>query len=218
MRATQVRLYRLMGIGIVSLALAGCLSLPREERPIHTFILSLDRSAGGAAIPEAKPGAGILVVNVPVAQPGFDTPRMAYRQRPYEVSYYAAHQWADPPARMLAPLLVQTLEQTGHWRAIVSMPTSVRGDHRVDIDQLALVQTFLQQPSQVRVALRVQVIKLPEYLVQGTRLFEVVEEASNDDAYAGAVAANRAADKLLREVAGWLSGCVSGSQGTGCSR
>jgi cholesterol transport system auxiliary component len=218
MRTMQGRLYRMIGIGIVSLALAGCLSLPREERPIHTFILSLDRSAGGAGIPEVKPGGGILVVNVPVAQPGFDTPRMAYTQRPYEVSYYATHQWADPPARMLTPLLVQVLEQTGYWRAIAQMPTSVRGDYRVDIDQLVLLHDFLQKPSRVRVALRIQITKLPEYLVLGTRLFEMVEEASNDDAYGGAVAANRAVDKLVREVAGWLSGCVSGGQGTGCSR
>ncbi|MBU6479404.1 MAG: membrane integrity-associated transporter subunit PqiC [Nitrospirae bacterium] len=218
MRTMQVRLYRLIGTGIASLVLAGCLSLSREERPIHTFILSLDSSAGVAFATAGKPGAGTLLVNVPVAQPGFDTPRMAYTQRPYEVSYYATHQWADPPARMLPPLLVQALEQTGSWRAVVPMPTSVRGDHRVDIDQLELLQTFLQKPSQVRVALRIQIIKLPEYLVLGTRLFEVVEEASNDDAYGGAVAANRAVDRLLKDAAGWLSGCVSGGQGTGCSR
>ena len=213
-----VRLGTVMGIVIVALALAGCLSLPRDEQQTQTFFLSLDRSAGGASIPEVKPKAGILVVNVPVAQPGFDTQRMAYTQRPYEVRYYAIHQWADPPARMVTPLLIQALEQTGYWRAIVPMPTSVRGDHRVEIDQLELVQTFLQKPSQVRLALRVQVIKLPEYLVLGTRLFDVVEGTSTDDAYGGAVAANRAADTLLREVAGWLSGCVSGSQESGCSR
>jgi cholesterol transport system auxiliary component len=143
---------------------------------------------------------------------------MAYTQRSYEVSYYATHQWADPPAKMVPPLLVQALEQTGYWRAIVPMPTSVRGDHRVDIDQLELVQTFLQKPSQVRIALRIQVIKLPEYLVLGTRLFEVAEEASSDDAYGGAVAANRAVERLVKEVAGWLSGCVSGGRGSGCSR
>ena len=218
MRVMPVRLYSLMGIGIVSLALAGCLSLPREEQPIHTFFLSLDRMAGGAPIPGGKPGAGVLLVNVPTAQPGFDTPRMAYTQRPYEVSYYATHQWADPPARMLTPLLVQALEQTSYWRAVTTMPTSVRGDHRVDIDQLELVQTFLQKPSQVRLALRLQVIKLPEYLVLGTRLFDVAEVASTDDAYGGAVAANRAAERLVKDVAGWLNGCVSGGQGSGCSR
>ncbi|MCX5723618.1 MAG: ABC-type transport auxiliary lipoprotein family protein [Nitrospirae bacterium] len=213
-----VRLCRVMGVGIVSLALAGCLSLPREERPIHTFTLSLDRSAERAMAPEGKSGAGTLVVNVPVAQPGFETPQMAYRQRPYEVSYYATHQWAEPPARMLTPLLVQALEQAGQWRAIVSMPTSVRGDHRVDIDQVELIQLFLQKPSEVRLSLRMQIIKLPDYLVQGTRLFEVVEAASPDDAYGGAVAANRAADRLVKEVAAWLIGCVAGGQRTSCSR
>jgi cholesterol transport system auxiliary component len=218
MEMLPVRLYTVMGIGVVALALAGCLSLPRDEQQTQTFFLSLDRSAGGASIVEAKPKAGILVVNVPVAQPGFDTQRMAYTQRPYEVSYYAIHQWADSPARMLMTVLIQALEQTGDWRAIVPMPTSVRGDHRVEIDQLALVQDFLQKPSQLHLTLRVQLIKLPEHLVLGTRLFDVVEVASTDDAYGGAVAANRAADKLLREVAGWLSGCVAGSQGSGCSR
>ncbi|OGW50194.1 MAG: hypothetical protein A2V62_10880 [Nitrospirae bacterium RBG_19FT_COMBO_58_9] len=153
-----------------------------------------------------------------MAQPGFDTPRMAYTQRPYEVSYYATHQWADPPARMLTPVLIQALEQTGYWRAIVPMPTSVRGDHRVDIDQLELVQIFLQKPSQVRIALRVQVVKLPEYLGLGTRLFDAAEAASTDDAYGGAVAANRVAERLVQEIAGWLSGCVSVGQGSGCSR
>ena len=91
-------------------------------------------------------------------------------------------------------------------------------DADVDIDQVELVQDFLQKPSQVRVALRIQIIKLPEYLVLGTRVFEVAEEAPNDDAYGGAVAAIRAVERLVKEVAGWLSGCVSGGQGTGCPR
>ena len=143
---------------------------------------------------------------------------MAYTQRPFEVSYYAIHQWADFPARMLMTVLIQALEQTGDWRAIVPMPTSVRGDHRVEIDQLALVQDFLQKPSQLHLTFRVQLIKLPEHLVLGTRLFDVVEGTSTDDAYGGAVAANRAADTLLREVAGWLRGCVSDSHESGCAR
>lgn len=218
MWAMLVRLCAVIGMAMVSLTLSGCLSLSREERPIHTFLLSGDNSAWVAAAPVGKPGVGILVVNLPVAQPGFGTPRMAYQQRPYEVSYYATHQWAEQPARMLTPLLVQALERTGHWRAIVPMPTSVRGDHRVDIDQLVLVQGFLQKPSQVRFALRAQVIKMFEHQVLGTRVFEVIEDATSDDAYGGAVAANRAVAKLLKEVGGWLSDCVSGSQSAGCSR
>lgn len=212
------RFYQVMGVGMVSLALAGCVFFPSDARPIYTFLLSLDSSAGKAPSPEGKPGTGILVVNVPVAQPGFETPQMAYRQRLYEVSYYSAHQWAAPPSQMLSPLLVQALERTGYWRAVVSMPTAVRGDHRVDIDQVELIQDFLQKPSQVRVMLRMQIVKLPDHLVLGTRLFDVAEEAASDDAYGGAVAASKAVERLVKEVAVWLGGCASGSQGLGCPR
>ena len=117
-----VRLHAMIGMWAVSLALFGCVSLSREEQPVHTFILSLGSSSGGAAIPEGKPGAGILVVNVPVAQPGFDTPRMAYTQRPYEVSYYATHQWADPPARMLIGLPSAACRLSGSRPAFSMLP------------------------------------------------------------------------------------------------
>jgi len=210
-----MRFCQLIGVGIVISGLAGCLSLSHEEQPIHTFILRPDLVSGEAA-PAVKPGGGTLVVNVPVAQPGFDTPRMAYVQRAFELSYYATHQWAEPPALMVTPLLVQALEQTGFWRAIISMPTAVRGNHRVDIDQVELFQTFLRKPSQVRLALRVQLIALPDHVVQGTRLFEAVEEARTDDAYGGAVAANLAVERLVRDVAAWLGGCAV--RGAGCSR
>jgi cholesterol transport system auxiliary component len=208
MRMMPVRLYRVMGVGIVALALAGCLSLPREEQQIQTFFLSLDRSAGGASISEVQPKAGILVVNVPVAQPGFDTPRMAYTQRPYEVSYYATHQWADPPARMLVPLLVRSLETTGLWRAVVPWPTTVRGDYRLDTSSLVLQQEFLQQPSRTRVLLRAQLVEMKEQRVMCARTFEALEPAPSDDAYGGVLAANRAVAKVLQAVEVWMKSCL----------
>jgi cholesterol transport system auxiliary component len=216
MEAMHVRLYRLTGVGIVSLALAGCLSLPREERPIQTFILSLDSSAGGTAIPEVRLGAGILVVNAPVAQPGFDTTRMAYTQRLYEVSYYATHQWADSPARMLAPLLVRSLETTGLWRAVVSVPTAVRGDYRLDISSLVLQQEFLTQPSRTHVLLRAQLVEMKEQRVMGARTFEALEPAPSDDAYGGVLAANHAVAKVLQAVEDWIKSCLRVSPKDNC--
>jgi cholesterol transport system auxiliary component len=216
MEAMHVRLYRLTGVGIVSLALAGCLSLPREERPIQTFILSLDSSAGGTAIPEVRLGAGILVVNAPVAQPGFDTTRMAYTQRLYEVSYHATHQWADSPARMLAPLLVRSLETTGLWRAVVSVPTAVRGDYQLDISSLVLQQEFLTQPSRTHVLLRAQLVEMKEQRVMGARTFEALEPAPSDDAYGGVLAANHAVAKVLQAVEDWIKSCLRVSPKDNC--
>ena len=60
----------------------------------------------------------VLVVSTPRAAPGFDSTAMAYVQRPHALDHYATHRWADTPARMLGPLLMRTLEDTGSFRAV----------------------------------------------------------------------------------------------------
>ena len=215
-REAWVRLTRMLTVGGLCLALAGCLSVPHNpQEPVHTFVLTPENLTG-AADPQAKSGAGVLVVNVPQAQPGFESSGMAYIQRPYEISYYATHQWAETPSRMLQPLLVRTFERTGVWRAVMAMPTSVRGDDRLDVDQVVLVQEFLQRPSRVLVSLRAQLILLPSYQVIGVRRFEASEAAPTDDAYGGAMAANRALQVLLKDLGDWLAGCADSRQGGSC--
>lgn len=199
-----------------SSALPACVYTPaREAGSVHTYQLSL---ADGANTTEAKPKkpTAVLLVNLPQAQAGFDSSRIIYLMRPNEVSYFATSQWADAPPQMLAPLIVQALDRTGVWKAVVQMPTTVRGDYRLDTEHLALQQEFFRQPSRVRLSLRAQLIELREHRVIGTREFESVEEASSDDAYGGVMAANRAATRLLDHLAAWLAGCVSDRAVSGC--
>jgi cholesterol transport system auxiliary component len=128
------------------------------------------------------------------------------------VSYYATHQWVESPPRMLAPLLVQALERTGAWKSVVQVPTIVVGDYRLESDQFTLEQRFFEQPNRVRVALRAQLLDLKQYGVVGTKWFEVFEVAPSEDADGGVTAANRAAGRLLDDVAIWASGCVKHSE------
>lgn len=183
---------------------------PKSSSVPHTYLLSLEREADELSteiIPAAD--APTLLVNVPKAQAGFDTPRMVYLQRPHEVQYFATSQWADTPARMLAPLLVQVLERTGGWGAVIQMPSSVRGDYRVDIDNLSLQQEFVSRPSLVRLAFRAQLVDLRRQCVLGVRGFVALEEASSEDAYGGVLAANRAVATLLPQLAAWLNASIN---------
>lgn len=192
--------------------LGGCVSVSREnQQPMHTYLLNPEPAAVESVLAVPKPPVGVLLIAVPQAQPGFDSPRMAYAQRPFEVHYYSANQWADAPTRLLAPLLVRMAEQRGVARTVVALPSSVRGDVRLDIDQLALVQEFWQPPSRVRGAFRAQLVKLPEQIVLGSRQFEATESAPSDDAYGGATAANRVVAALLEHVSNWALGCLKGS-------
>jgi len=151
---------------------------------------------------------------MPQAEAGYDTPRMVYLTRAHEVAYYATNQWAETPARMIGTLLVQALEKSGLWRVVVPIPGSVRGDYRLDTQELVLQQEFLQHPSQVRVGFRLQLVELRGQVVVGTRRFEAVENAPTDDAYGGVLSANRAVASLLDQVTTWLTSCMGeGSQG-----
>lgn len=202
---------------MLSCALAAC-ALPRStESPVHTYVLTVDDSAWETGAQATQPGTnGVLIVGLPQAEAGFDQTRMAYLQRPYEVNYYATNQWADTPARMLVPLLVRSLESTGLWHAVIPMPTTVRGDYRLDTSGLVVQQEFLQQPSRTRILLRTQLIDLKDQRVMGARSFEALESALSDDAYGGVVAANRAAAKVLQAVEGWITSCLRGPAKAGC--
>lgn len=210
------RLARVAVLMLWTAGLSGCLLPGGETVPMHTHVLRLDRPLSVSAGETWRTAAGALVVSAPLAQAGVDSPRMVYLLRPHEVSAYATHQWTDTPARMLVPLLVQALERTGAWKVVVPAPTAVRAEYRLDSELLALEQQFFQQPSRVRLALRARLVELKSRRVLGTRGFEVVEEAPSDDADGGVTAANRAAEKLLDEVAAWAGGCATKQQPSGC--
>lgn len=207
---------RIFGVVCAFLVLtaAGCLSPRSESQPAHTYRLTLEPERTEVRPPDIN--GPTLQVSLPLAEPGFETPRMVYVKRPYEVEHYALNQWADQPARMFASLMMQSLGRTGSWRAVVPVPGSIRGDFRLDSYGFALQQEFMQDPSLVRVTVRAQLVETKESRVVGTRAFEAVEQAQSNDAYGGVVAANRAIAVLLGEIASWLRECLKHSPE--CSR
>jgi cholesterol transport system auxiliary component len=121
------------------------------------------------------------------------------------------NQWADTPVRMFAQLMVQVLNQHDGWRAVIPLPSSIRGDYRLDTHGFLLQQEFLQQPSRVRVMVRTQLIDLRESTIISARAFEVVENAASENPYGGVQAANRAVAELLDRIGSWLRQCVQHS-------
>ncbi|MDC8447212.1 MAG: ABC-type transport auxiliary lipoprotein family protein [Nitrospira sp.] len=200
--------YRMVHAGFVLLLMtaAGCLSPRTDSSEIHTYQLSLDGWPSEAH--PGKPDGPVLLVSPPQAEPGFETQRMVYVKRPYELEYYAVNQWADTPVRMFTPLMVQAFNRNDTWRAVIPLPSSIRGDYRLDTHGFLLQQEFLQQPSRVRVMVRTQLVDLKESTILSARAFEVVENAASENPYGGVQAANRAIAGLLDQIGSWLRQCV----------
>ncbi len=167
-------------------------------------------------IPASNPTGKTILVSIPKAAPGFDSAAMLYicdnsrnrrcgKSSKYELKAYANTQWIDTPAQMLLPLLVHRLEATGLFGAVLSAATSpIVGELRLETEIIRLLQEFRTYPSQIRFVLRVQLLNMVNRQVIATRVFEVLENSSDENARGGMEATNRAVEQLLKELAKFL--------------
>lgn len=186
---------------------SGILPTPPEAPPA-TFLLAPDLSSVRPALPSPESGE-TLMVSVPVPGAGYGTPRMAFMEQDYRLDYFADHQWVDPPAAMLEPLLVQALDAHPSFRAVSSDGRGIRADLRLDTLIEAFYQDFRTRPSRVRVALRVRLIDPGDGRILATRLFDDTEPAPADVAYGGVQAINRVLARLLPEIADFAAGATA---------
>ncbi|MGP0592981.1 ABC-type transport auxiliary lipoprotein family protein [Nitrospira sp. T9] len=202
---------------ILSTALSACALSRGTDEPVRSYVLEIGEGGEARGTDRSRPSnLPSLLVSLPQPAPGYGSQRMAYEQVPYEIRYFATSQWVDSPARMLAPLIMNALEGSGEWGAVIQLPSVLRGDYRLDLSQVALVQEFTQQPSRIRLALRVQLVTVFDPRVIGTRIFEFYEMAPSEDAYGGVQAAQKVVGKLLVELQHWLQGCLQTAKSSHC--
>ena len=205
--ATQVG--RIMTVGLCLWALGACSALQPTSTAPTTFY-SLDSSAPVAAKMTTAPAilsatAPTLVINPPHAAAGFDGPRIIYLREPHKLDYFAHSEWVDPPARMLGALMVNAIESSGTFRAVVLTPGAAAGDLRLDTEIIRLQHEFLTQPSRVRFTLRATLVDDKTRRVLARHEFEAIASASSEDPYGGVVAANLAVQAVLENLSQFLS-------------
>ena len=187
--------------------LGGCGSslLPKPPAPPSRFTLDAAAPLPAAAQREPAAGSPVLVVAVPRAAPGFDSPRLVYLRQPQQLEAFALHEWVDTPARMLAPLLVRSLQASGAFSAVLLAPTTGSGSWRLETELIRLQQDFTAQPSQVRLTLRAVLLDSSTRQVIAWREFDETVPAATDDAAGGAAAAHHATQRVLAALAAFCA-------------
>jgi cholesterol transport system auxiliary component len=186
--------------------LSSCSLLGNKAAPaLHTYTLDSQVSAHAQAISTPRLSAGpVLLVEVPQAAPGYDSAHMVYVRQVMTQEVYANSVWADTPARMLAPLLVSRLQQSGQFRAVLLAPSAAKAALRLDTTILRLQQDFLQVPSVVRFTVQVTLMNTTTREVLAWRTVDTMQSASSEDAAGGAAAAQAAVQQGLSQVAAFL--------------
>jgi cholesterol transport system auxiliary component len=126
---------------------------------------------------------------------------MVYSAGPQQLSAYAFHAWVEPPAELLAPLLVRALQETGSYRAVLLAPSAATGRWRLETQLLRLEQDTSVQPSVLRLELRAVLLDSATRQTIGWRTFAFDVATAADGPVAGAAAARQAAGLAARALA-----------------
>lgn len=200
--------FRLLAICGAAAALCACSSMlqPKASTPPAFYALEVAQpTAAPQPLASSPQGALTLVISPVRAASGFDSQRIIYVREPHKLEYFAHSEWIDTPARMLGPLLVASIAQTGAFKAVVMTPGSAAGDLRLDTEIVRLQHNFQTQPSSVHFKLRTYLVDEKTRKVLAWREFDAEADAARDDPYAGVVAANRVVQTLLQEVSQFLA-------------
>ena len=185
--------------------LSGCASLLPKPVAAPTLYTLEGKITPATALPSnvpAKAAAMVtLVVNTPRAEAGFDSPHMMYVREPYKLEYFVHSEWVDTPARMLLPLVVLSVTKAGAFKAVVPATIAATGELTLDTEIVRLQQDFSAKPSRVVFTVRVYLVDTQTRKTMAWRELEAVVAATSDDPSGGVVAANRAVQMALQQVA-----------------
>jgi len=119
----KFRSLAIAGAGTLCFLLAGCIG----GRPIHYYTIN------SPALPEAapKPDGPVLLIGRISTPEALEDERIRYRAGSNEVGAYELDRWMERPAMMVQDLLLRVLRDSGKFRQVVELSSSVTGDYLV---------------------------------------------------------------------------------------
>jgi len=174
---------------------------PVPVPPFSTYSLTVSPTSVSAH--RALTPNTLYVQNI-IADPGFNTSKMLYVNIPYKLKAFANNAWVAPPAAMLLPMLVNSLQQTHHYKAVMTAPYSGVANEVLLVRLMKLQQEFLRPTSQERLELSVTVLNGKTNAIIKNKSFQSVISAPTNDPYGGVLAANKAAQSLMQKIARYV--------------
>lgn len=186
-----------------SVALAGCAGnfLPgaRTEPPKLYVLTPKSTFAPGLAKVRWQ-----LTIDVPIAEAGLNTARIALRRTPITIEYYERANWIDTAPIMVQTLLVESFENSGRIVGVGRQSTAIRADFILVTDLREFQAEYhLGAMPQARVRLNAKLIRMPERVIVGATTIERLHEAAGTDLESVVEAFDVALGKTMKRIVEW---------------
>ncbi len=145
-----------------------------------------------------------LMVIRPDASPAYDTTRIAFTSKPFQISYYSASHWAETPSDMLMPLIVETLQKTHHYRAVILPPFTGEFTYALRTTVNELLIDYTKTQAMLNLTLQAQLLSGVNGNLVATHEFKVAVPLACRTPYSAVLAANRATALALSQLSVWV--------------
>lgn len=114
-----------------------------------------------------------LVVETPDSASGLQTSRIAVKQKPTTLDYYARSEWTDLAPRLVQTKLIESFENTGKIVAVGREGSGLRSDYVLKSELRHFeAQLYDAEKPQIRVVINVKLVKMPAREIIANRSFE----------------------------------------------
>lgn len=155
---------------LLSLLLVSCSLLsPVPTPPVTTYVL--DKMP---AIKRYARHRGAILITPPETTAVYDTAQMAYRLRPFEVAYYAKNSWAQTPSQMLYPLMIQAVQKSNAFAAVITPNSQARFSYVLNTHILKVEQDYTNLERRAKLVINAQLVNAATSRVRATRHLKIV--------------------------------------------
>jgi len=146
-----------------------------------------------------------LVVEEPLASGGLNIARIALRDKPTDLNYFAGSQWTERAPRMVQTLLVESFENSGKIVAVGRQAIGLRSDFNLksELREFQAEYKAPETPPVVRVRLNAKIIKQPRRAIIASENFEAAIAAKSTKMNDIIKAFDDALGKVLRRIVIW---------------
>lgn len=181
--------------------LAGCSTVLGDGEP-SLFRLTPVREFS-PALPRAT---WQLQIDPPVAAAGIDTSRIALRDTPTNLDYFAGVSWTDRAPLMVQGVIVESFENSGMIVAVGRNTVGLRPDVVLNTELRDFQAEYTgnrSSPPQAHVRLSVKLVAMPRRTIEASATFEAVVPATSVRFEDIIVAWDRAMSQVLRQTVEW---------------
>ncbi len=210
MKAAAGKVKRGITVAAVTCAAAiatGCAGINPFDKPAPDLYVLTPKSTFSADLPNVN---WQLTVELPLADAGINTSRIAARKSAISIDYYQGANWIDTAPRMIQTLLVESFENSNQIIGVGRQSAVLRADYTLLLDLREFQAEYKEGEVTpfAHVRLNAKLVRLPQRVIVATKNADFSTKAKSGRLGEVVRAFDESLGRVLKEIVEWALAAV----------